>query len=101
MQRAPTRPARSDWAARIIVALFIIGLIALCGCAHAQPSQWQSYKQGFMTYGTGTDAQGHNWQSQSYDQGFTRYTDMQGPNGTMVHCESRKLNFVVTTECNE
>lgn len=60
-----------------LTLLVIVLLAALLGCAqaHAQPSSWQSYREGFMTLYQGTDRDGGQWTGSSYKQGFTTYFD--------------------------
>lgn len=74
----------------------LLGLMLLGAVAHAQPTQWRSYKQGFLTMHEGNNG----WSGRSYDQGFMRYTDMNGPDGTTLHCRSYKQDWQVITECD-
>ncbi len=51
------------------LALLIIALLAgLAGCtaAHAQPTSWQSYREGFITRYQGNDRDGRSWTGSSY-----------------------------------
>ena len=96
----PARPVPNIWAVRIVLLLLIIAALSLARCAHAQPSQWSSYQQGFTTMHQGTDAQGRTWTGQSYQQGFTTYSDWDGPDGRAQHCTSYRQGFMVRTECN-
>lgn len=100
--RQPPAPQRSKLWHGVALLIVVIALLSLMGgCAKAQPTQWQSYRQGFMSYGNGTDRDGHNWQSQSYQQGFTKHTTITGPDGSTTHCTSYKADWRTITECNE
>jgi hypothetical protein len=82
----------------LIVAL----LLALAGCmpAHAQPSSWQSYREGFMTRYQGSDSNGEPWTGTSYQSGFMTYFDANGPHGETQHCRSWQQGWQTITECD-
>ena len=96
-RRPPRASAGSRWA---VAALVWLAVVLLLSAAHAQPTRWESHRQGFMTYGNGTDPHGGVWQSQSYRQGFTTYTDAQGPGGQTQHCRTWQQGWQTFTECN-
>ena len=79
----------------IAVVLVLVFLLALLGCAHAET--WTSYRQGFMTYGQGSDGSS----ARSYRQGFMHYDDITLPDGSQRHCQSYELSGTVHTECND
>jgi hypothetical protein len=95
-RRTPPRRRRSSIGVWWWLLLFL--LLALA--AHAQPTQWQSYREGFVTRYQGTDAQGGTWTGQSYKQGFTTYSDFYGPHGETQHCQSYKLGGQTITSCD-
>jgi hypothetical protein len=56
-----------------IIVIAILAVLAGCAAAHAQPSSWQSYRQGFETRYQGTDGSGGQWTGSSYKQGFMTF----------------------------
>jgi hypothetical protein len=99
-RRQPQR-RRSSIGTFAVMLFALIVALALFGCAaHAQPSQWESYRQGSTTYYSGTDAKGGQWSGRSYDLGDTTYFDADGPNGQRQHCESYTLGGMRYTRCN-
>jgi hypothetical protein len=82
----------------LIVALF--AALAGCTAAHAQPTSWQSYRDGFVTRYQGNDQSGGQWTGTSYRQGFTTYLDANGPNGESKHCRSWQQGWQTFTECD-
>ena len=61
-RRLPPRP-QGRFGTITLILLLIAVLMALAGCTstRAQPSSWQSYREGFMTMHQGTDAAGGSW----------------------------------------
>jgi hypothetical protein len=80
--------------------LWLLVLLLLAALAHAQPTQWQSYREGFLTRYQGTDAQGGSWTGMSYQQGATSYFDASGPDGQQQHCRSWQQGWQTFTECH-
>ena len=83
-----------------LLAIALLAALAGCAAAPAQPSSWQSYREGFMTMHQGTDADGGQRTGQSYRQGFTTYFDANGPHGEQQHCRSWQQGWQTFTECN-
>ena len=116
----PSPPERGDGPRRIVInieivdgrktvsqryrfgafTLWLLALLLLAALAHAQPTTWQSYQQGFMTRYQGTDAQGGQWTGSSYKQGFTTYFDATGPHGEHQRCRSWQQGWQTFTECD-
>ena len=82
------------------LTLWLILLLLLAALAHAQPTQWQSYREGFVTRYQGTDHRGGTWTGSTYKQGFTTYSDFYGPHGEAQHCRSYELSGTVHTDCD-
>lgn len=92
-------PQRSGIATFIAFIVLVVIALALCRCAAAQPTSWQSYRQGFSTIYQGSDAQGRTWTGRGYQQGFTTYGDFNGPNGETLHCATYELSGTTHTSC--
>lgn len=97
-RRKPKPKPRADrWLFATMIWLIVLAMFAF---AHAQPVEWQSYRQGFMTHMHGNDADGRAWTGQSYRQGFMTYTDVQGPGGQSQHCRSWQQDWRSFTQCD-
>jgi hypothetical protein len=85
-----------------LILVLIALLVALAGCtgAHAQPSSWQSHRDGYLTRYQGTDGNGEPWTGTSYQSGFTTYFDANGPHGEQQHCRSWQQGWQSVTECD-
>jgi hypothetical protein len=83
----------------LIVLVLVLGFL-LAGCAQAQPTQWQSYRQGFNTMFEGTDGEGRTWTGRAWVQGFTTYADFNGPDGKVLHCQTYELSGITHTNCS-
>ena len=105
-QRKPPARSRSGlWGVAILLWLVVavIVLMALLTggiAAHAQPSAWQSHRDGYLTRYQGTDSQGEPWTGTSYQSGFTTYFDANGPHGETQHCRSWQQGWQTFTECD-
>ena len=101
-RRAQQRPRGYRFGTLTLALLILALLAALAGCtaAHAQPSSWQSHREGFMTRYQGTDGQGGQWTGSSYQQGFMTYFDANGPHGETQHCRSWQQGWQTITECD-
>jgi hypothetical protein len=98
-QQSPRRGYR--FGTMTLWLLLLAVALALFGCtAQAQPTSWQSYREGFVTRHQGTDDQGGQWTGTSYRQGFTTYFDADGPHGEQRHCRSWQQDWQTLTECN-
>jgi hypothetical protein len=95
-RRALKPPPNNFWAAPLWLLLFLL----LAALAHAQPTSWESHRDGFMTRYQGTDRDGRSWSGTSYKQGFTTYSDFAGPDGQMQRCRSWKQGWQTFTECD-
>jgi len=78
----------------------IVSILAGCTGAHAQPSSWQSHRDGYLTRYQGTDGNGEPWTGTSYQSGFTTYFDANGPHGEQQHCRSWQQGWQTITECD-
>jgi hypothetical protein len=97
-QRQPPPPQRSKLWHGVVLLIVVIALLSLMGgCAQAQPTQWNSYKQGFLTMHDGSDGT----HAQSYTQGFITHTDITLPDGAKRYCQSYQADWRTITECNE
>ena len=85
-----------------LILVLIALLVALAGCtgAHAQPSSWQSHRDGYLTRYQGTDGNGEPWTGTSYQSGFTTYFDANGPHSEQQHCRSWQQGWQSVTECD-
>ena len=104
VHRKPARPRSNLRDMAIMLWLLVIAILVVAwltgGIAHAQPSSWQSYPEGFMTRYQGTDAAGGSWTGTSYRQGFTTYFDANGPHGESRRCRSWEQSWQTITECD-
>jgi hypothetical protein len=89
------RPSVAFSQALISLLLFLLPIFA----AHAQPTSWQSYQEGFITYYQGTDANGGRWTGSSYEQWGLRFYEFTGPDGQTQHCRAYSLPGARNTEC--
>src|SRR6516164_644102 len=67
--------------------------------ARAQPTEWQSHQEGFVTRYQGTDANGGQWTGSSYQQWGKRFYEFTGPDGQTRRCSASALAGVRNTEC--
>ena len=93
----PPRAGTWGFAALVWAIVMIVLLSLMGGCAQAQPTQWNSYKQGFLTMHDGSDGT----HAQSYTQGFITHTDITLPDGAKRYCQSYQADWRTITECNE
>ena len=89
---APKRPGRLVW--------WLLALLLFALAAHAQPTQWQSYREGFITRYSGPDAQGGQWTGSSYKQWGSTFSEFHGPHGETEHCRSYELSGTTHMECD-
>jgi len=101
-RRAQQRPRGNRFGTPTLALLVIVLIAALAGCsgAHAQPSSWQSHRDGYLTRYQGTDSRGEPWTGTSYQSGFTTYFDANGPHGEQQHCRSWQQGWQTITECD-
>jgi hypothetical protein len=99
--QAQHQPRRYRFGTVTLTLLIIVLLATLLGCTavHAQPSNWRSYREGFMTRYQGTDRDGGQWTGQSYKQGFMTYFDANGPHVEQQHCRSWQQGWQSFTDC--
>ena len=80
------------------LVVFGIGALLAGTAAQAQPSSWQSHRDGYLTRYQGTDSNGEPWTGTSYQSGFT--TDANGPHGEQQHCRSWQQGWQTINECD-
>ena len=83
----------------ISFTLILVVLLLLAALVHAQPTSWQSYRDGFITRYSGTDANGGKWTGSSYEQWGTRFYEFTGPDGRTQRCSAYELPGARQTEC--
>jgi hypothetical protein len=54
---------------KLLVALLILGVV-FGRTAHAQPTEWRFWQEGFVTRLQGIDHDGRTWTGTPYQQGF-------------------------------
>ena len=102
VQRQPPqrRGYRFGTVTLMLLILAMLGALAGCTQAMAQPSSWQSHREGFMTRYQGNDRDGGQWTGNSFKQGFTTFSEFNGPHGESTRCRSWQQGWQTFTECD-
>jgi hypothetical protein len=94
VRRSDRRSRAGEW-----TEWWLLALMVLAFAAHAQPTEWRSYRLGSVTNYSGTDQNGRQWTARSYDLGSTTYSTITDPDGRERRCSSYTLGSQRITRC--
>jgi hypothetical protein len=93
LRSPPTRYRFGTFTLRVLAPLLFATV------AHAQPTTWQTYRDGSTTRYQGTDAKGGQWTGSSYEQWGMRFYEFTGPDGQTQRCRAYAQTGARNAEC--